>query len=64
MLFDVGSEYAFAHYYITPHAQARQLESLGYRDVRVFSVESGREVTDRAQWTQLLDSWVYYLCRV
>ena len=63
MIHDVGMDYRFPHYYIAPSAQARQLEAFGFTDVRVFSVNSGKEVREPARWDDLIDSWVYYLCR-
>jgi hypothetical protein len=63
MIHDVGMDYRFPHYYIAPSAQARQLADFGFTDVRVFSVNSGEEILDQARWDDLIDSWVYYLCR-
>lgn len=63
MIYDVGLNYALPHYYISPSAQQRQLAEVGFTDVRVFSVNTGREVREPGVWDTLTDSWVYYLCR-
>ena len=63
MIHDVGMDYRFPHYYIAPSAQAKQLADFGFTDVRVFSVNTGEEIVDSARWDDLVDSWVYYLCR-
>ncbi|MDB4892403.1 MAG: methyltransferase type 11 [Gemmatimonadetes bacterium] len=64
MIHDVGMDYRFPHYYIAPSAQAQQLADFGFTDVRVFSVNTGEEIVDSTRWDALVDSWVYYLCRV
>ncbi|MEO8335180.1 MAG: GNAT family N-acetyltransferase [bacterium] len=64
MIHDVGMDYRFPHYYVAPSAQAQQLADFGFTDVRVFSVNTGEEIVDPAGWDELVDSWVYYLCRV
>jgi SAM-dependent methyltransferase len=63
MIHDVGLDYRFPHYYIAPSAQARQLADFGFTNVRVFSVNTGLEILDASRWDDLIDSWVYYLCR-
>jgi SAM-dependent methyltransferase len=64
MIHDVGMDYRFPHYYIAPSAQAKQLVDFGFTDVRVFSVNTGEEIVEPSRWDSLIDSWVYYLCRV
>lgn len=63
MIHDPGIDYRFPHSYIAPSAQVRQFQDFGLSNVRVFSLNSGQEIADPAYWDDLVDSWVYYLCR-
>lgn len=47
-------------YYVRPAAQREQLGG-HCRDVRVFSLVTGREVSDEDRWGELDDPWLYYL---
>jgi len=64
MIYDVGGEYQYPHYYIAPSAQIRQLTDHQFSHVRVFSGNTGLEVHDVRELDRLTDSWLYYLCRV
>jgi SAM-dependent methyltransferase len=48
-------------YYIAPEGQITQLGRLGFIDIRVFSLEDGRELP---VVTGVTDPWLYYLCNV
>jgi ubiquinone/menaquinone biosynthesis C-methylase UbiE len=54
----------FRTYYILPSEQLKQLGELGFEDVRVFSLQSGREVVDTSRLDDSGDAWLYYLCTV
>lgn len=51
------------NYFIKPSVQVRQLSDLGFKNIRVFSLD-GREIMDRSELDALSDGWVYYLCNV
>lgn len=49
-------------YYIQPEHQIKQLEALGFSNIRLFSVSTGQEL-DPAQLDREVDNaWIYYLC--
>ena len=64
MVLDPGGRYQWPLMYITPQAQADQLKTLGFRDIRVFSIATGKEVRGVENWAEMREPWVYYLCRV
>jgi len=64
MIKDVSGNYQLPLYYITPEAQVDQLMKSGFRDVRIFSLSSGKEVKGAENWARMHEGWVYYLCRV
>jgi CelD/BcsL family acetyltransferase involved in cellulose biosynthesis len=64
MVLDASGHYQLPLYYIRPRAQVQQLTAAGFRDIRVFSVLTGKEVCGEAHWARLREGWVYYLCRV
>ncbi len=47
-------------YYIRPDAQIRQLEQAGFKGIRVFSIDSGLELSLAALATAT-DYWLYYV---
>ena len=51
-------------YFIKPIAQINQLKNLGFRDIAVFSIETGQEIKDHQELENIQDHWLYYLCRV
>jgi SAM-dependent methyltransferase len=51
------------NYFIKPHAQVRQLRSLGFHHIQVFA-DDGREIADEAELAALPDAWVHYSCRI
>jgi SAM-dependent methyltransferase len=57
-----AGHYQVPLYYISPMEQVRQLEAFGFKDVHVFSLETGKECPE-SSWADLKDSWLYYLCR-
>ncbi len=50
-------------YYVKPKEQIRQLRRDFY-NIRVFSLENGREIPSRSHLDRLTDPWLYYLCRI
>jgi SAM-dependent methyltransferase len=51
-------------FYTQPAAQVRQLEGLGFSDVRVLSCETGESIEAVADGALPSDPWLYYLCRM
>jgi ubiquinone/menaquinone biosynthesis C-methylase UbiE len=47
-------------YYIKPASQVRQLNLLGFKNVRVFSLADGNEIKNSLE--DIKDPWLYYLC--
>jgi SAM-dependent methyltransferase len=52
------------NFYVRPSFQVRELEGLGFKGVRVFSLESGREIAARESLDGRFDAWLYFLCGV
>jgi ubiquinone/menaquinone biosynthesis C-methylase UbiE len=61
---DGAHESRLTTYYILPEEQLRQLERSGFTNIRVFSVENGKELLDRASINTARDPWLYYVCEV
>lgn len=55
---DEAHDYALLTYYITPDAQVRQLEQVGFTDVRIYD-QSGVEIVSAS--TESI--WLYYASR-
>lgn len=51
------------NYYIKPEAQIRQLESSGFKNVKVYSLQ-GKEITDKSELRATKDFWLHYLCEI
>jgi|AGTN01.2.fsa_nt_gi Methylase involved in ubiquinone/menaquinone biosynthesis len=49
------------NYYIVPGEQIRQLETAGFRDIRVFSLNDGCEIKGDPDKSD--DLWLHYLCQ-
>jgi len=49
------------HYYIKPCFQVKQLEELGFKNIKLYSLE-GKEL-DISQLDMTADPWIYYLCK-
>ena len=64
ILNDGAHHFKLRTYYITPSAQVKQLERLGFRNIRLFSLKTGAPV-DLSGTDELgKDSWFYYLCEI
>lgn len=51
-------------YYIKPEYQIKQLEHVGFRNVRLFSVSTGAEIAPQDLEHIVDDGWIYYLCDI
>lgn len=64
ILNDGGHHFKFKTYYIKPSAQIEQLEELGFKDIRLFSLKTGEEMDKVSLNGANKDSWIYYLCKI
>ncbi len=51
-------------YYIKPEEQIEQLRDLGFSNIQVFSLSTGKEITNKSQLAAVTDSWLYYICNI
>lgn len=56
------ADFALHNYYSRPAAQSRDLRQSGFSQVRVFSLDSGKELAGEAALGAATDRWLYYLC--
>jgi ubiquinone/menaquinone biosynthesis C-methylase UbiE len=50
-------------YYVRPREQRKQLES-NFRDIKIYSWKSGREISSETELSSNTDMWLYYLCTI
>ena len=62
MIRDGAGSFRAAQYYVKPRAQRTQLQTCGFRNIRVFSHPTGRELMEGEEG-EAQDAWLYYLCR-
>jgi hypothetical protein len=60
VLIDGTHNFTIANYYIFPEEQVNQLSELGFKDVKIFSVNYGIEM--EADFDVKAEPWFYYLC--
>lgn len=60
---DEPHNFRLKNYYINPLVQLKQLEPF-FKDIRVYSWQTGQEIMDRQQLKNHPDLWLYYLCIV
>jgi ubiquinone/menaquinone biosynthesis C-methylase UbiE len=63
MLFNDGALGRLRTYFIRPSQQLAQLRE-GFGGVRIFSLASGGEITDREELERIEEPWLYYLCEI
>ncbi len=59
---DGTHRFQLLNYYIAPEFQLEQLGDAQFKDVRMFSLDTGGEITAK-DFRTLRDNWIYYLCR-
>jgi len=62
---DGAHQFRLSTYYIRPKEQIKQLENLGYKNVRVFSLETGKEIIKKSEIFTTRDGLYHglsYLC--
>jgi ubiquinone/menaquinone biosynthesis C-methylase UbiE len=60
-LIDPGCNFRLSTVYISPTKQIDQLMDLGFKNIRVFSLNDGLEIFDQNTLSKNKDSWLYYL---
>jgi len=50
-------------YYVTPEAQLRQLEDIGFKNIEVYAL-NGEEIAGKARMKTATDHWLHYLCEI
>jgi len=62
---DGAHQFRLLTYYITPREQIRQLSNLGFKNIRVFSSKTGREIVKKSEiyaTTEGIHNGLSYLC--
>jgi len=60
---DESHNFRLKQYYIRPQEQLNQLKA-DFGDVRIYSWNSGLELTNQQDLDANFDMWLYYLCRI
>lgn len=63
MIRDEPHNFRLYTYYGRPQEQARQLERY-FRDIKIFSWKTGREIESESDLEACTDLWLYYLCSI
>ena len=62
-IYDGYQAFKTSTYYIRPSEQLKQLSKAGFREIQIFSVKTGKELS--ASNAEMLDeAWLYYLCHM
>lgn len=61
---DGTCNWQFWTYYLKPQEQIKQLKQFNFSHIRIFSLNSGREIIDKATLKTIEDDWLYYLCNI
>jgi ubiquinone/menaquinone biosynthesis C-methylase UbiE len=61
ILKDESHNFKLQTYYIRPSEQIKQLEST-FKQIRIFSWQSGLEITTESELNSNVEMWLYYLC--
>lgn len=61
---DGTNRFSLKTYYIEPRAQIDQLKACGFKNIRLFSIETGTEI-EISQINETANAlWIYYLCEM
>ncbi len=63
-IIDPALNFQLTTVYVTPERQKSQLNDLGFKNVRIFSLFTGMEILSPQQLNELTDPWLYYLAEV
>lgn len=59
---DSSHLFSLVTYYIKPEKQIDQLTELGFKNIKVFSLEEGKEIKTISNLSYIKDRWLYYVC--
>ncbi len=59
---DGGHRFRIILYYIKPEKQIEQLTELGFANIKIFSLEDGKEVDISSDPSSVKDFWLHYSC--
>jgi ubiquinone/menaquinone biosynthesis C-methylase UbiE len=60
---DESHNFRLKQYYIRPQEQLNQLEA-DFDNIRIYSWQSGLEITTQQELSDNSDMWLYYLCKI
>jgi len=60
---DGACSFGLKTYYILPEVQIEELNQSGFKNIRLFASENGKEI-DRKQLKTVQDPWIYYLAKL
>jgi SAM-dependent methyltransferase len=60
---DGDQNFEAEYIYCRPDAQIRDLQKEGFKDIRVFSLKTGKEFSAHTDFSRHDDEWFYYLCK-
>lgn len=60
---DESHNFRLSNYYVRPQEQIAQLAS-GFGEIKVYSWQSGQEITDATELDANCEMWLYYLCAI
>jgi ubiquinone/menaquinone biosynthesis C-methylase UbiE len=61
-IYDDVYDFGLHTYYVRPSYQIAQLNNLGFRQVQLFDLTTGRMLTESSEYNATTDPWIYYLC--
>jgi hypothetical protein len=61
---DGDAHFRLRVYYIKPQEQVKQLREMGFKNIKVYSLQYGDEIQDESMLRIIKDSWLYYLCNI
>lgn len=61
---DGTNRFSLKTYYIAPQAQIDQLMAAGFKNIRLFSIQTGTEIELTNIKETANDLWIYYLCEM
>ena len=62
-IIDSSHSFKLKTYYILPSEQIKQLNELGFQDIKLFSITDGKEII-HIESDNITDGYVYYLCKI
>jgi len=63
IIYDDVYDFGLHTYYVRPLYQIEMLHSVGFKNVRLFELAKGNEINDSSEFNNLMDPWIYYLCK-